>query len=325
MAINLKALQPHKVSRDLSGYITYIYGPGGAGKTTFGSKMPKPLLLAFEKGYNALPGVIAQDVTTWGEMKQVLRQLDDPEIKDTFKTIIIDTVDIASQLCEKYICNQLGIENIGDGGWTTNGWAKVKREWETTFRNITMKGYAVVFISHSKDKTFKRKDGTEYNQIVPSCSTAYNEIIKNMSDIMGYIDVNAGQRTLILRSADESVDCKSRFSQIAPAIPFGYDNLVKALYDAIDKEAQETNNSYVTDVREQVTEAPVYDYDALMKEFQDIIGKLMSENQPYYAPRVTQIIDKYLGKGKKVSDATIAQVELVYLIVDEIKSTLLNK
>ena len=325
MAINLKALQPHKVSRDLSGYITYIYGPGGAGKTTFGSKMPKPLLLAFEKGYNALPGVIAQDVTTWGEMKQVLRQLDDPEIKDTFKTIIIDTVDIASQLCEKYICNQLGIENIGDGGWTTNGWAKVKREWETTFRNITMKGYAVVFISHSKDKTFKRKDGTEYNQIVPSCSTAYNEIIKNMSDIMGYIDVNAGQRTLILRSADESVDCKSRFSQIASAIPFGYDNLVKALYDAIDKEAQETNNSYVTDAREQVTEAPVYDYDALMKEFQDIIGKLMSENQPYYAPRVTQIIDKYLGKGKKVSDATIAQVELVYLIVDEIKSTLLNK
>lgn len=325
MAINLKALQPHKVSRDLSGYITYIYGPGGAGKTTFGSKMPKPLLLAFEKGYNALPGVIAQDVTTWGEMKQVLRQLDDPEVKDTFKTIIIDTVDIASQLCEKYICNQLGIENIGDGGWTTNGWAKVKREWETTFRNITMKGYAVVFISHSKDKTFKRKDGTEYNQIVPSCSTAYNEIIKNMSDIMGYIDVNAGQRTLILRSADESVDCKSRFSQIASAIPFGYDNLVKALYDAIDKEAQETNNSYVTDAREQVTEAPVYDYDALMKEFQDIIGKLMSENQPYYAPRVTQIIDKYLGKGKKVSDATIAQVELVYLIVDEIKSTLLNK
>ena len=325
MAINLKALQPHKVSRDLSGYITYIYGPGGAGKTTFGSKMPKPLLLAFEKGYNALPGVIAQDVTTWGEMKQVLRQLDDPEVKDTFKTIIIDTVDIASQLCEKYICNQLGIENIGDGGWTTNGWAKVKREWETTFRNITMKGYAVVFISHSKDKTFKRKDGTEYNQIVPSCSTAYNEIIKNMSDIMGYIDVNAGQRTLILRSADESVDCKSRFSQIASAIPFGYDNLVKALYDAIDKEAQETNNSYVTDAREQVTEAPAYDYDALMKEFQDIIGKLMSENQPYYAPRVTQIIDKYLGKGKKVSDATIAQVELVYLIVDEIKSTLLNK
>ena len=48
MAINLLALEPHKVSRDLSGYMTYIYGPGGAGKTTFGAATPKPLLLAFE-------------------------------------------------------------------------------------------------------------------------------------------------------------------------------------------------------------------------------------------------------------------------------------
>lgn len=324
MAINLKALQPHKVSRDLSGYITYIYGPGGAGKTTFGSKMPSPLLLAFEKGYNALPGVFAQDVTTWGEMKQVLRQLDDPDIKNTFKTIVVDTVDIASQLCEKYLCSQLGIENIGDGGWSTNGWAKVKREWETTFRSITMKGYAVVFISHSKDKTFKRKDGTEYNQIVPSCSTAYNEIIKNMSDIMGYIDVNNGERTLILRSPDESVDCKSRFSQIAPSIPFGYDNLVKALYDAIDKEAASSQNAYVTEQREVAVDAPNYDFDALMAEFETIVGQLMTKNQLYYAPRITSIIDKYLGKGKKVSDATRDQVELIYLIVDEIKTDLLK-
>lgn len=27
MAINLTALTPHQVSRDLSGYITYVYGP----------------------------------------------------------------------------------------------------------------------------------------------------------------------------------------------------------------------------------------------------------------------------------------------------------
>jgi hypothetical protein len=37
MAIDLKNLQPHKVSRDLSGYITYIYGAEKAGKTTFAS------------------------------------------------------------------------------------------------------------------------------------------------------------------------------------------------------------------------------------------------------------------------------------------------
>ena len=91
MAINLKALTPHKGSRDLSGYITYIYGPGGAGKTTFGAQMPSPLLIAFEKGYNALPGVVAQDVTTWGEMKQiVLENTNDTLYHHTAKYISYD-------------------------------------------------------------------------------------------------------------------------------------------------------------------------------------------------------------------------------------------
>ena len=35
MAINLLGLTPHKVSRDLSGYITYIYGAEKSGKTFF--------------------------------------------------------------------------------------------------------------------------------------------------------------------------------------------------------------------------------------------------------------------------------------------------
>lgn len=59
MGINLLGIQPHKVSTDPSGYIIFIYGQAKVGKTTFATQMPKHLLLAFEKGYNALPGVIA--------------------------------------------------------------------------------------------------------------------------------------------------------------------------------------------------------------------------------------------------------------------------
>lgn len=319
MAINLLGLTPNKVSRDLSGYITYIYGPGGAGKTTFGVQAPGALLLAFERGYNALPGVLAQDITTWGQMKEVLRELKKPEVKAAFKTIIVDTVDIASVLCEKYICSQLGIENIGDGGWSTNGWAKVKREWEQTFRAITMDGYAVVFISHSKDKTFKPKNGNEYNQIVPSCSTAYNEIIKNMADIMGYIDVNGNERKLVLRSPDGSIDCKCRFKHIAPVIDFSYQSLVNALNDAIDKEASETGNKFVTNERATVAATVEYDYEALMTEFSTIAGDLMNKNQTKYGPLITQIIDRILGRGRKISDTTPDQAEFVYLILQEVK------
>ena len=103
MAINLTAIQPHKVSTDLSGYITYIYGAPKTGKTTLAVPMEKSLLLAFEPGYHALPGVMAQDVTSWAEMRQVYRDLKKPEVKEIFKTVIIDTIDIAADRCKKYI------------------------------------------------------------------------------------------------------------------------------------------------------------------------------------------------------------------------------
>ena len=327
MAIDLLGIQPHKVSRDLSGYITFIYGPAKVGKTTFGSHMPGHLILAFERGYNALPGVMVADVTSWGEMKQIVRELKKPEVKEVYKSIIIDTVDIAADACQKYICNQLGIENIGDGGWSTNGWAKYKKEFEDTFRTLTQLGYAVVFISHDKEKTIKLQNQPEYQQIGSSMQSSAMSIVENMSDIIGFahpIITPSGEskRVLSLRSPDNTVRCGCRFRYIEPEIEFSYESLTKALNDAIDREARESNNQFVTNERTAIPVLREFDYEALMVEFQNLVGELMNKNPQFYGPRITQIVDKYLGKGKKVSDATIDQAEFISLIIDEIKAEL---
>ena len=327
MAINLLNIEPHKVSRDLSGYITFLYGPAKSGKTTFGSKMPGHLLLAFERGYNALPGVMAQDITSWTEMKQVVRELKKPEVKAVFKSIIVDTADIAAECCQKYICNQLGIENIGDGGWATNGWAKYKKEFEDVFRTLTQMGYAVLFISHDKEKTIKPQNSNEYQQIGSSMQSSALSIIENMSDIIGYahpkvMPDGTNKMVLTLRSSDNSIRCGCRFKYIANEIDFEYEALTKALNDAIDKEASETNNQFVTDERQADVILREYDYDALISEFQDLVGQIMQKNSAA-APKITSIVDKYLGKGKKVGDTTPDQAEFIYLIVSEIKEDLL--
>jgi hypothetical protein len=292
------------------------------GKTTLVSKFPGVLLLATEKGYNALPGVLAQDITRWGDIKEVVRELKKPEVKERFKTVAIDTIDVAASYCDKYICNQLGIESLGEGGWTVNGWAKYKKELEDTFRTITNLGYALVFISHDSDKTFKRKDGTEYNQTVPTVQKSANDIIKAMADIYCYatIDEVSKERKLILRSLDGTVDAGCRFRYIKPEISLDYQALVDAMNEAIDKEAKENDNKYVTEKREEAPATAVeYDYDALMAEFNDLAGKLMSKDSTYYGPRVTQIVSKILGKNKKVSETTRDQAEFIYLIVGEMK------
>ena len=61
-----------------------------------------------------------------------------------------------------------------------------------------------------------------------------------------------------------------------------------------------------------------------MKEFSEIAGKLMETASAVNGPKITEIISKYLGKGKKISEATREQAELVYLIVQEIKDTMLK-
>ena len=324
MAINLLSIQPHKVSRDLSGYITFLYGPPKCGKTTFGSRMPGHLILAFERGYNALPGAMIQDVTTWGEMKQIIRELKKPEVKAVYQSIIIDTADLAADACQKYICNQLGIDNIGDGGWTNNGWAKYKKEFEETFRTLTQLGYAVVFLSHVKEKTIKSESGAEYTQIGSSMQSSALAVIENMSDIIGYAHTKTGRDggnsvVLTLRTGDNSIRCGSRFAYIDHEIPFSYESLTEALNRAIDREAAEHNNQFVTNERMTMIEAKEYDYEALMNEFQSIAGRLMQKNTTINGPKITKIVDKYFGKGRKVSDATPEQAELIYLVVEDLR------
>lgn len=326
MAINLLSLQPHKISRDLSGYITYIYGPPKVGKTTLASQMPKPLLLAFERGYNAIAGIIVQDITSWSELKQVVRELKKPEVKEAFHTICVDTVDIAATLCDKYVCNQNDVDTIGQIPYG-QGWNLLKKEFEEVFRTITQLGYAVYFISHAKEGVFKRQDGTEFTQIKPSVSTTYNSIIENMTDLYGYMHPvykdGVSNIVITLRSEDGSIAAGGRFKYIQKEIGADYQDLVNALNQAIDKEAEVKGSNYVTNERETIVKIDL-DYDNLMNKFNKIIEDIINsttqeEFQSNWSPRIIQITERYLGKGKKVSQCTRDQVEMLSLIISDLE------
>ena len=73
--INLAAIQPHQVSRDLRGYSVFFYGEPKSGKTTTATKFPNHLLFAFEKGYSAIPGAMALPINSWADFRKALRQL----------------------------------------------------------------------------------------------------------------------------------------------------------------------------------------------------------------------------------------------------------
>ena len=323
--MDLLNIQPHKVSKDLNGYITYIYGAPKTGKTTLATQMPKHLLLAFERGYNALPGVIVQDITSWGEMKQVMRELKKPEIKALYDAVVVDTIDIASDFCQKYICQQKGIEALGDLGYG-KGWTAFKDEFNDVFRGLTQLGYAVFFIGHHKEQTITNDDGTERVIIRPALSNSTRQVIEGMADIYGYAhQSNKNEMSVLtLRCPDDSISCGGRFKYIANEFTMSYDNLVEEIQKAIDKEAAEYDNKFVTTEREVAQIKEELDYDQLMEQFQDIVGDLMNKDPNTYGPRITKIIEKHLGKGRKIADATHDQVEMINLIILDIQDELVN-
>lgn len=259
-------------------------------------------------------------------MKQLVRELKKPEVRERFQSIIIDTVDILADLCQKYICQQLGIEVMGEGGFTNNSWSRYKKEFEEVCRSITMMGYALVFISHSK-----RTEDNKTNEVTirPSLQSSALAIVENMADLYGYAHAikqadGTTKVVLTLRSGD-NISCGGRFKYIDSEVEFSYPAVAKALTDAIDREAKATNGKYVTEAREVASVQKEYDYDAMIADFNNMTNDLMTKDKAYYGPRIVQIIERYLGKGKKIADTNRDQAELVYLIDSDIRAELIEK
>ena len=301
-----------------------------SGKTTIATRFPRALLLAFEKGYNALPGVMAQPINSWGDFKKALTELRDPEVQEMFETVIIDTADIAYSYCEKYICSRESdqkntYETVADIPYG-KGYTMAEDEFDTCIRKILQLNYGLVLISHSTEKTFTNEKGQEVSKIVPTLDKRARLVCERTCDIIGYsraIDTDDGNKTILFMRGTPRFVAGSRFRFTPDFIEFSYDNLVNAIAEAIDKEAAASNGTLVTDEKTQVvSQEETYDFEALMKEFQDLVSILMQKDQGN-AIKITQIVDKHLGKGKKVGDCTAEQAAIIDLIVHDIKA--LNK
>lgn len=327
MGNSLLDIKPHKVSRDLRGYSVLFYGEPKSGKTTISSKFPGALVLAFEKGYAAIPGIMAKPMNSWGDFKKVLAELKDPEVKNIFQTVVIDTADIAYGLCEKYICSRESdakntYEQISDLPFG-KGYKLAQQEFDEGLRKILQMDYGLILISHAVDKTFKDEAGVEYNQIIPTLDNKARLVCERTCDIIGYsrqVNTEEGVRTKLFMRGTPRFVAGSRFRFTPDVIDFTYENLVQAIADAINKEEQMSGSAYVTDApmsHEHLNE-PAYDFSALMDEFQILVGNLMSKS-PAMAPKITAIIDKHLGKGKKVNDCTPEQAPQIDLILFDLK------
>lgn len=325
----LTSLKPHVVSRDLRGYSVLFYGTPKSGKTTIASKFPGAIIFAFEKGYSTIPGVMAQPINSWNEFRRLLVELKDEETKKMFQTVVIDTADIAYDYCNQYICDDNNVDNIADLSYG-KGYSLVEKEFDTCLRKIIQLDYGLVLISHSTERTEKDEQGNEYSKIEPTLDKRGRKICERTCDIIGLSRSVTNKETgqletrLFLRETPRFV-AGSRFKYIPDSIVFTYDNLVNAIGDAIDKEANETGNKFVTDERKNEYaehEIDMPKFSDMREEAEKLFGELINKDAGNRL-KISKIITEYLGVGKKFQDTTEMDAEKVWLILQELR--VLNK
>ena len=281
---------------------------------------PDALVLAFEIGTNARPGAMIQKIDTWSTFKLVLRQLEKPEAKAKFSTICIDTVAIAYDLCEQFICAQNGVQKISDipyGG----GYAALSKEFDNALRKITMMGYGLIMTCHLKESSDENGEITGYK---PDLNNRCLKIVNSLVDIIGVItqtwDEHGESHRWIQTRSTPTIVAGSRYKYLAPRIPFGYNEFLEALGQAIDREQE--NGAVVTDT------APIdtfekLDYKAIRAEASELWTVLV-ERDPDNAPIILKKVEMIFGRPMKLSEITEDQVDLFNLAVLDMREMLEN-
>lgn len=321
MGINILTLQPNVISRDLRGKYILLAGAPKIGKTEFCCQSDKALILAFEIGTNAQGNAMVQPITSWSEFKLVLRQLEKAEAKEMYKTICIDTIGIAYDLCEQFVCAQNGVSKIGDIPYGA-GYTQLSKEFEGALRKITMLSYGLIMTCHLKESY------DEEGKLIgakPDLNNRCLKIVNGIVDIIGVItqtwnEKGESERWVQTRSTP-TITAGSRYKFLSPKIPFGFHEFETALAKAIDMEEQ--NGARVVDNAPIITNEK-HDFNATMSEAREIWTSLVNnaqtdEDKADVVRVMSKKVEMIFGRKMKLSEVTEDQVDLLYLALLDLR------
>lgn len=320
--MDLTSVVPQKVSKDLSTYTSFLYGPPKAGKTTFYFELfgRKAIFARTEKGSKAIPGLMGQDISSWSDFMKFKQQLKRPEVKKLFDVVVLDTYDNLCIYLERYIKNKYGVDNLKEAN---GGWGAGHKEFsETLFmalNDIESYGYTIHFISHATTKK-EQLPGTEeeYDKYIPSAAKRGMEIATKMVDniLFAYLTVDKEtkeEKRVLYTRETIYFQAGTRFKNLTSPLPMS----AKAYKDAVTESIEAYGEENLKDeVEKNYVEGESLDFDSLMKEATNIAVKLHKEGR---IKEVTEIVEKYLGVGHLLKEATPKQVETVSIVVEELR------
>jgi hypothetical protein len=206
--------KPKAVETDPSQYLLLVYGREKIGKTTFFASFPEAVFFFCEPGGKGLPVYSMGDkncLEDWAEFKAGVKVLQENPGK--FRTVVVDTVDRAYDMCLDWVCKQLGIPHPGEdsSGRQDYGksWRAVKQEFLSEIYKVVKSGRGVGFTSHAKDEAATTRSGSTFTRIYPSMSNQARSVIEALVDFYFYAEYMTGRegeiRRVLVTQGDELI------------------------------------------------------------------------------------------------------------------------
>lgn len=244
-----------------------VYGPEGIGKSTFASQFPDPLFIDTEGSTKKLGVNRYPKPTSWEMLNNEVR---DVITSKNCKTLVIDTIDWAEQLCLRSICDRYqkkGIEDFGCG----NGYVYEKEEFGkflNLLQDVVDSGVNVVLTAHAQMRKFEQPDELgAYDRwelkLGKKTSSQISPLVKEWADSVLFANYKTyavavddkgkkfkaqGGERVMYTSHHPCWDAKNR-DGLPPEMPFDYKSIAH-LFSEQTTPANNNHNQDVTDIKE---------------------------------------------------------------------------
>lgn len=333
-SLDILELEETCITTSLLGKILLVYGLNNTGKTKVASQLfpGRTLLVATEKGYNAIGGMRKVDIDSWSDFRNVVTQLTSKRKKEKaramYDCVMVDVADRLPNLCNSYTCQSFDppVENLADvpyGG----GYAALNKEFDHQINKLALSGYCVLLICHEEIK-IKGKKPNEYEYIVPKNTfSKAGSVLKDLPDFTIYLESQGvdeeGHAKLSIGYCVQHDEffARSRFTECPEKIePFTAENLKGTVKLACEREAEKLGVRCIDyyeeeNKREAEKESKKITKSEITNLIEPVFRALVQEG---YKEAVSGIVERYLGEGVKVSEAEDSQVDKLQFIYDKL-------
>jgi AAA domain len=163
-----------------------LYAPPGVGKSTFGSTLPKPLFIDFDKGADFIKVDRIPAPATWTETLSLIREIARNPMG--YESLVIDTVDPLEELAIAHVCREGEKKNIGAFNHG-DGYIAVGMEWRILLSEIDAArnaGMLVCLLGHATVKQMQDPQIGTFDQFTSQLGKKAWAITQRYVDFVGF-------------------------------------------------------------------------------------------------------------------------------------------